>query len=229
MPGQLYDVDPSRSSQLARVDAEVSGRDPKPFDASLTPAADFYLLEINRPFESWVVLGRTGGEDAAIPFEELGLDPAGTYLVFEFWQRRHLGADLTTSFQPGPLPRPFNSQVFVVRERQDHPQLIATGRHITGGGPDLLDVAWSPVDSPRSISAIPAAPGASGGVLTGRSRVVGGDPYEVFLTEPTGWRFGSIECDGGRALPMERGTAMVRTGCAWDSSSEVAWRARFAR
>jgi hypothetical protein len=214
MPGQLYDVDPSRSAQLARVDAEVSGRDPKPFDASLAPAADLYLLEINRPFESWMVLGRTGGEDAAIPFEELGLDPSKQYLVFEFWQRRYFGADLTASFKPGPLPLPFNSQVFVVRARQDHPQLIATGRHITGGGPDLVDVSW--------VEGV-------GGVLAGRSRVVGGDPYEVFLTEPAGWRFVSMECDGGRALATERADAMVQTGCASETSGEVRWRAQFAR
>jgi hypothetical protein len=214
VPGQLYDVDPSRSAQLARVDAEVSGRDPKPFDASLEPAAHLYLLEINRPFESWVVLGRTGGEIEAIPFDELGLDPSKPYLVFEFWQRRYRGRDLRGSFTPGEVPRPFNSQVFVIRERQDHPQLVATGRHITGGGPDLVDLSWT--DGP-------------GGVLAGRSRVVGGDPYEVFLTEPAGWRFAGIECSAGRVLQAERADAMVRTGCTWEASGEVAWRARFAR
>ena len=228
MPGQLYDVDPSRSAELARVDAEVSGRDPKPFDASLTPGADLYLLEINRPFESWMVLGRTGGEDTAIAFEELGLDATKPYLVFEFWQRRYHGADLTGSFTPGALPRRFNSQVFVIRAKQDHPQLIATGRHITGGGPDLVDVSWSPFDSLRSLGAS-AGEGSSDGVLGGRSRVVGGDPYELFLTEPPGWRFAALECDGGGALATERADGMARTGCAWDESGEVSWRARFVR
>jgi hypothetical protein len=210
MPGQLYDVDPSRSAQLARVDAEVSGRDPKPFDASLTPAVDLYLLEINRAFESWMVLGRTGGRGDAIPFEELGLDAKKPHLVFEFWQRRYHGGDLTGAFEPGALPTPFNSQVFVIRARQDHPQLIATGRHITGGGPDLVDVSWS------------------NDVLAGRSRVVGGEPYEVFLTEPAGWRFSSMECDGGRVLATGRADAMVQTGCTVETTGEVAWRARFS-
>ena len=39
LPGQLYDVDPSRSAELGRVEIEVSGREPKPFDAGLTPGA----------------------------------------------------------------------------------------------------------------------------------------------------------------------------------------------
>jgi hypothetical protein len=166
------------------------------------------------------VLGRTGGEDGPIPFEELGLDPARKYLVFEFWERRYHGSDVTGSITPGVLPRPFNSQVFVIRERQDHPQVIATGRHITGGGPDLLDVSWSS-DASR------LSPGGAGGVLAGRSLVVGGDPYELFLTVPEGWRFVSMECDGGQALATDRAAAMVRTGCASEASAEMAWRARF--
>ena len=40
------DVDPSRSSQLWRADGEVSGRDPKPFDAGLTPAVNLTNRDI---------------------------------------------------------------------------------------------------------------------------------------------------------------------------------------
>ena len=88
VPGQLYDVDPSRSSQLGRVDAEVSGRDPKPFDAGLDAAAHLYLLEINRPFESWVVLGRTGGRSPRSVRRISASTRRRRYLVFEFWERR---------------------------------------------------------------------------------------------------------------------------------------------
>ena len=116
VPGQLYDVDPSRSSELSRVEGEVSGRDPKPFDAGLTPAVHLYLLEVNRPFESWVVLGRTGGAFEEIRFEDLGLDPTKRYIVFEFWQRQ-LDLPEADSFRPGDLPPRFHSQVFVIRER----------------------------------------------------------------------------------------------------------------
>jgi hypothetical protein len=207
LPGQLYDVDPSRSSQLARVDGEVSGRDPKPFDAGLTPAASLYLLEVNRPFESWLVLGRTGGQFDEIRFDELGLDPAGQYLVFEFWEKEYRGSH-TGSFLPGPLPS-FNSQVFIIRERLARPQVVATSRHITGGGVDLLDVQWRD------------------GVLSGRSRAVGGDAYEIFLTEPDGWRLAAMECDGARALPVERESLVVKAGCLADVTSEIGWRARF--
>ena len=136
VPAQLYDVDPSRSSELWRVDGEWSGRDPKPFDASLTTPVHLYALEINRPFESWTVLGRTGGDEGEIRFEDVGLDPGKEYEVFDFWPRRSLGHHLT-SFKPGPLPAAFRSQAFVIRERLNRPQLLATGRHPGGNMPTL--------------------------------------------------------------------------------------------
>jgi hypothetical protein len=208
MPAQLYDADPSRSSQLGQIDSQVSGRDPKPFDAGLTPAAYLYLLELNRPFESWSVLGRAGGEFDAIRFDELGLNPTKEYLVFEFWQKKLLGS-LTKSFVPGPLPAKFNSQVFIIRERLARPQLVATNRHITGGGVDLIDVDWN------------------GGVLTGRSRVVGGDPYEIYLTEPGDWQLTGMQCEGSSPIEPERQGALVKTGCRSDTSREIVWHARF--
>jgi hypothetical protein len=210
LPGQLYDVDPSRSSQLAQVESQVSGRDPKPFDAGLTPAAHLYQLDVNRPFEGWVVLGRTGGETDSIRFDELGLDPAKAYLVFEFWQKKYLGS-FAKSFAPGPLPSQFNSQVFVIRERLTHPQLMATSRHITAGGVDLLDVTWNEKG------------------LAGRSRIVGGDPYELYLTEPEGWTLTAMGCDGAKQLSTERQGAVVKTGCLSDTSREIAWHASYQR
>jgi hypothetical protein len=203
-------VDPSRSALISQVDAQVSGRDPKPFDAGLTPAAHLYLLEINRPFESWVVLGRTGGEFDEIRFEELGLDAAKSFLVFEFWQRKLQGS-FTKAFAPGALPAKYNSQIFIIRERQDHPQVIATSRHITGGGVDLNDVSWKD------------------GVLSGRSQVVGGDPYQIYITEPAGWTFAELQVDGGNVLPAVREGELIKTGFLPGKSAETTWRARFQR
>lgn len=207
-PGQLYDVDPSRSSQLWRVDGEVSGRDPKPFDAGLTTAVHLYLLEVNRPFESWVVLGRTGGPDGEIRFEQLGLDPARQYVVFDYFPRRYRGS-FATSLSPGAVPSAFNAQVLIIREQLPRPQLLATGRHLTGGGVDLLDLQWHD------------------DALEGRSQLVAKDPYELFLTEPAGWTVEAVECGEARTLPVVRENAAVRTGCATASGGELTWRVRY--
>jgi alpha-galactosidase len=208
VPGQLYDVDPSRSSELGRVDGQVSGRDPKPFDAGLTTSTHLYELEVNRPFESWVVLGRTGGTFDQIRWDDLGLDPKKRYTVFEFWERRFLASD-GESFVPGPIAPAFNSQVFVIRERLPHPQLVATSRHITGGGVDLVALSWKD------------------GELSGRSRMVGGEAYEIYLTEGDGWRLAGIECDGAPTLPVVRRGGLAVAGCSPAAAGEVSWRARF--
>jgi len=210
VPGQVFDVDPSRSGELGRVDAEVSGSGSRVFDASLQPTCDLFLLEIVRPFESWAVLGRTGESVRDIRFAELGLDPAKEYFVFEFWTKRLLGS-FSGSFAPGPPDPLFRSQALAIRERKPHPQVLATGRHVTCGGVDLADVRWS------------------GGTLSGTSRVVAGDPYEIFLTEPEGFRLVRFEAPGEAGAGIERNGPLVKVGWVPAASGTVDWLARFER
>jgi len=210
VPGQVFDVDPSRSGELGRVDAEVSGSGSRVFDASLQPTCDLFLLEIVRPFESWAVLGRTGESVRDIRFAELGLDPAKEYFVFEFWTKRLLGS-FSGSFAPGPPDPLFRSQALAIRERKPHPQVLATGRHVTCGGVDLADVRWS------------------GGTLSGTSRVVAGDPYEIFLTEPEGFRLVRFEAPGEAGAGIERNGPLVKVGWVPVASGTVDWLARFER
>jgi len=207
-PGQLYDVDPSRSAELWRVDSEVSGREPAPFDAGVVPAVHLYQLDIARPFERWTVVGRTGGTVDELRFEQLGLDPAREQLVFEFWTRRLRGS-FTGGFPPGPIDAHYGVQVFVIRPRLDHPQIVATSRHITGGGVDLVDVAWT------------------ADTVVGTSQVVGGEDYEIYLFEPPGFAFESAACDGAEALPPGRTGGVVTMGCRADSNRTITWRAHF--
>jgi hypothetical protein len=208
LPGQIYDVDSSRSQNLWMVDAEVSGKEPKPFDAGLVPACHLYLLEINRPFEDWVVLGRTAGNDEPIRFESLGLERDREYFVFEFWSRKLLGS-FAGAFSPGPIDPSFNCQVFCIRERRPHPQVLATSRHVSGGGVDLLDVRWED------------------GRLSGRSMVVAGDVYEIFISEPPGFSFDRAELTGASLVQTERNGPLIKIAGRSDQSREIVWSAFF--
>jgi alpha-galactosidase len=208
LPGQIYDVDPSRSSLLGRVDAEVSGAGPRPFDGGYTPACHLYALEMDRPFENWTVLGRTGGEFAEIRFADLGLDPAREYFVFEFWSRRLVGS-FSGGFAPGALDPRYRSQAFVIRERRPHPQLIATSRHVTAGGVDLEDVRWD------------------GAVLSGRSRGVAGDPYILYLTEPEGAVFEKLETAGARLETSGRDGRLLRFVLSPEGAEAFSWTAKY--
>jgi hypothetical protein len=207
-PGQVFDVDPSRSGELGRVDAEVSGSGPRDFDAGLQPACDLFLLEIDRPFETWAVLGRTGESVREIAFADLGLDASKEYFVFEFWSRRLIGS-FTGSFAPGPLDPVYRSQALAIRERTYHPQVLATGRHVTCGGTDLVDVRWTD------------------GRLTGTSRVVAGDPYVLYLTEPAGYRLKAFDCPGVKSAETAREGGMVKIALLFGESRTVGWAARF--
>jgi len=143
LPAQVYDVDPSRSQRISEVDGEVSGKEPKPFDAGLAPVCNLYVLEINRSFERWLVLGRMGGDFDQLRLADLGLDPDKEYYVFDFWEKKLMGS-FSGSLPAGRVDPAFNCQVLIFRERLARPQVLATNRHITGGGVDLLD---GPLDS----------------------------------------------------------------------------------
>lgn len=164
-PGQIYDVDPTRSMFLDRVDTEMSGSGPRVCDASNNAPYDLYLLEINRPYENWVLLGRFDERKSSLQMSEMGLDGNKEYLVFEFWTKSFAG-----QFK-GQLPLPkidpkYGCQLFCLREKQDHPQLLATNRHISCGGLELDSLAWQDR------------------TLTGTSQVVPNDTYTLYIHEP---------------------------------------------
>jgi hypothetical protein len=204
VPEQVFDVDPSRSSQLARADVEVSGAGPRPLDADQLPVTHLFQLDIARPFERWTVLGRTGGADRRILFADLGLRDSTEYLVFEFWTHRLIAAT-RAGFAFAPLDSAIRAQAYCIRERLPHPQLIATSRHVTCGGPDLRQVAWRD------------------GELTGRSVVVADDPYVLYLTEPAGRSFVSASASGARVVStsFSNGMRVIRLQPA--ASGPVEW------
>ena len=208
-PGQVFDVDPSRFENLLRVDVEVSGSGPRVFDASREPKVHLFLLEINKPFENWILLGRTGGDFESIPFSEAGLDPDQEYYVFEFWSKRLMGS-FQGSFFPGKIDPRFNCQLFCIRKRQSRPQVIATNRHITCGGYDLEDVGWD------------------GNALTGRSRLVGGDTYILYVTDPAGFSIQSASCsEGAKVLKTERQDGLILVFIQSEKNSTISWKLQF--
>jgi alpha-galactosidase len=208
-PGQIYDVDPSRSDNLWKVGSEISGSGPRIFDAGNMPRCDLYLLEVNRPFENWCVLGRTGESVQSISFMDLGLDAAKEYYVFEFWSKKLLGGFIG-SFIPGPLDPVLKCQDLCIKERLPRPQLLATSRHVSCGGVDLLDLSWN------------------NRVLAGTSRVVRGDTYELFITEPPGFRLAGFDGGAAGVAKVERADGFLRVILNPDSSLETSWTATFA-
>lgn len=176
-PGQIYDVDPTRSMYLDYIDTEVSGAGERIFDATRESFNDLFLLEINKPYENWVVLGRTGDRVKYISFEQLGLKMDQEYLVFDFWNKKYMGS-YSRGFIPGCIDSTYKCQVFCIREVEEHPQLLATNRHISCGAPDVRSVSWN------------------GNQLIGESELVDNDKYVIYVHEPEGYKYSGIECHG---------------------------------
>ncbi|MCE5197685.1 hypothetical protein LLG39_01765 [bacterium] len=111
----------------------------------LSPDCELWLLEVNKPDESWVVLGRIawqpdGLSKRDITFAELGLAPDDRYLVFDFWNEELVG-EFSGGFIAQALPEA-SCRVYGIRPSLDRPQVLSTNRHIGQGAHELEDVCW---------------------------------------------------------------------------------------
>ena len=214
VPGQLYDFDESKTRKLAtmRRSAITSGANPSPIDGDqFGPVCPWWLNEFDRPFEHWNVLHRLNwsqlpAAQAVVRFADVGLDPARTYLVYEFWTRRFLG----TCRERVKLPElnPMGLCSLAIREQLDRPQILSTSRHLSQGGVDLVSVEWQ------------------GRTLSGRSRVVAGDPYELVIYLPAGFRPSAAEVNGQPAQVTAEGE-LARVSWMPVATGEVNWKVMF--
>lgn len=211
-PGQVYDVDPSRTDRLWMVDNEVSGAGPRPFEADQRLQQTLYQTDIARPFERWTVLARTSGAPATLPLAELGLDTARAYVAFDYWDDHPLGA-----FKGSLTLRPVGEndvQVVCLREQIAHPQLLSTSRHVTCGAADLQGVRWDDL------------------TLRGTLSTVTGDQPVLSISEPTGWEAVSVVSPDTRA---ELGELREQNGIRWrrvvlvGTSNVVNWTVQYRR
>jgi hypothetical protein len=210
VPGQVYDIDPTRSSRLFMVEHEVSGSGPRPFEADQRLQQTLYQLDVARPFERWTVLARTAGAPDTIRVADLGLSAGRDYVAFDFWKKRFLGAFKDT-FVFGAIDPDFQVQVVCLREQQPHPQLLATNRHVSCGGADLERVSWN------------------GDSLSGTSKVVTGDDYELYVTEPDGWTAESVDAVGAEAVMGDRGDHWRRVIVRGARTGQLTWTVRYRR
>jgi hypothetical protein len=190
LPGQIFDVDPSSSDNLGHIETDLSGSGERAADATRTSPYDLFVLEINRSFENWLILGRAGERSSFISFTDLGLSPKKEYLVFEFWSKRLVGT-FTGGFDMGRIDSKYNCQVFCIRERVARPQILATSRHITCGGLELKNVEWK---SER---------------LSGESEIVANDSYTLYITEPENLSLKSFTCEGVK-ISANRKSGLIR-------------------
>lgn len=208
LPGQVFDIDPSRSMNLDRVSTEMSGSGERETDGSRTSPYDLFMLELNLPWESWCVLGRTGTREKVVTASDLGLEAGKKYHIYEYWSDSYLGVITDTLTFPVIDPE-FNCQLFCIRERQDHPQLIATDRHVSCGAADLRELTWK------------------NNILSGLSSVVKGEKYKVIVFEPEGYNDPGINANGGAILSDIKEGGVRRVTFQSDGSDLLSWSMKY--
>jgi hypothetical protein len=148
----------------------------------------------------------------------IGLAEAKRFVGYDYWADRFVPpfADrLRCTVAPG------SCRVLAVRPESDHPQLVSTSRHVTQGIVDVLEESWD----------------ADNLVLHGRSRVVGGDPYELRILLPTGEQSylvaraeaSAADRDALAQVQFEQAGPKVRVRIEATTSATVDWTVRFRR
>ena len=179
---------------------------------------DLYPLTLSgwpRIFDLRVSLPKAGQWDVVALFNKdplktvsIRLDPqdlglaGGPCIFYDAWRKELLGAGsdgLTLAL--GPM----SCRLLVVRRQAAGPQLVGTSRHLTQGADDLLEAAWD----------------ASSATWAGRSRVVGGDPYQLRFTLPPGWACS----DPGVKVEGHLAVLTLKS----DSNATLPWRIAFEK
>jgi hypothetical protein len=217
-PGQLYDFDPRKSDNIIRVErtSVKAGGPSSPIDAEQWgKVCPWWLLEIDRPFDHWMVVAHFNWESSPlgsvrVDFADLGLAADRDYLVYEFWSKRFLGAS-KGSFVTAPL-EPKGLQIYAIRRALDRPQIVSTNRHISQGAVDLLDLRWD-----RTTA-----------TLSGRSQVVRNDRYELAIRVPGGYTPAAGQIAGKNA-ELQLDGELVRIHYSPTTTCEIDWQVNFKR
>ncbi len=156
--------------------------------------------------------------EVAVPLASLGLaaGPEDAYVGFDYWENAFVGP--VTAALKAKL-RPSSCRVFSLRRAAARPQLVGTSRHITQGAVDVVSVEWD----------------AGTKTLAGRSRLVGGDPYELrIFVPPTAkrWAVAKAEIDSpdkhfGETVAWKADPAGARVTLTVPRGRQVAWRVVF--
>ncbi len=202
-PGQIPSADPDCSPSTG----------PAPW--ATETLKDIWVLHIGRDFEQWEVAALFNWDEAKkttieLSAEGIGLSPDKSYLLYDFWNDKFLGT--FRKHKKFTLPKQ-SCLLLGIREKQRHPQILSTNRHITQGGVDLVDVQWDKKSN----------------TLSGESHVIGEDDYVVSLHVPTGYVLESATCDNGEISHKLGENNVAKVTIRTAENTDVAWQARFTK
>jgi hypothetical protein len=168
---RLPDLPASRVELLRRIFPAVDIRPLDLFkpDNVRKPVWDLKVRHLGRSYDVVALFNYDSERPLSrrLSWEELGLNRNQTYHVYDFWQGTYLGAWPQGVFLVVP---PAGVRVVTLVPERPRPVLISTSRHITQGWVDLLELEEGGIVTRPTLS--------------GRSRVIAGDPYTLTVGLP---------------------------------------------
>jgi hypothetical protein len=205
-----------------------------PVDLFVRRPAQVWNMPIDRSFARWNVLAvfnytrrptgqllsnsiiemmaATNGGTFSIELDaakDLRLDPQKEYIVYEFWKQKLIGTFKGTFISP-PVPA-YDCDVYSIVEKQAHPTLVSTSRHVRQMAFDIKEVGY---DERAQL-------------LRGVSRAVAGDPYELRIYVPNGFTVKQTELSDGLTASLKTEANLLTVGFTSTTGKEVAWKVLF--
>ena len=143
------------------LDAFTGVKDPQVYDLELT--ADWHQVALyNTSTMTGLVEVALSGD--RVTAGAIGLDPAASYYVYDFWSDSLVGKFPGTA-SIGKNLAPSHCAMLSIRKVQLNPQVLSTNRHVLQGWVDLADVKWD----------------AAAKKLSGVAKVIGDEPFRIVL------------------------------------------------
>lgn len=107
------------------------------------PFSSLWNIHLDREYRRWSILGRFATvplKESNILFKDLGLDDTKEYLAFDFWDKKYLGRNKVSinckALELG------NCQIISLTEVREHPQVIASTRHVSMDDISIKSQVW---------------------------------------------------------------------------------------
>jgi len=143
----------------------------------------------------------------------VGLPAAKSYVGFEYWKNQFVGPFSGSHDVEVPAGA---CSIVVIVPQSDHPQLVGTSRHVTQGAVDVVACNWD----------------AATKTLRGKSKLVGGDDYELRIFAPVSAKPASAvisktDDSDGVSITSQQDGQHVRVILKSPKTRQVDWEVRF--
>jgi hypothetical protein len=209
---------------LLRRSMPAHGLRPRPVDLFERNTARIWLLTDDRGPTRRDVIGLFNWDELEevkieYPLRKIGLPPSRSYVGFDYWANEFVAPFAGLALE-ATLP-PASCRILAIRPVGSVPQVISTSRHITQGVVDILEETWDD----------------DTGTLSGISKVVADDPYEIRIVALMGrrgnWKATKVNvwpedaAAGVKAALLGQDRWQVRARIDSPASRDVRWSVKF--